>query len=68
MVIILKCRYISNHYAVHQELQSVLGQLYLKNKQIHRKRDQICVTRSKGSGKMELDENSQKVKKSTYDI
>ena len=43
---------------MHQELQSVLCQLYLKNKQTHRKRDQICVTRSKGSGKRELDENN----------
>ena len=45
--------YYSNHH-------SVIGQLYFKNIEIHRKIDQICSSRGRGgSGDGELDEGSQ---------
>lgn len=39
---LLSCMGIVSHRAVHQEPQSVGGQLYFKNKQTHRGREQIC--------------------------
>ena len=52
---------------MHQELTtSVVGQLYFKNKQKHRKRDQICAYQKQGVGEEEVDEGGQKVQTSSY--
>ena len=46
---------------------SVVGQLYLKKKETHRKRDQMCgYQMHSGRGQEELDEDSQKVQISSY--
>ena len=46
---------------------SAVGQLYIKNKETYRKRDQMCgYQMHRGSGEEELDEDSQKVQTSRY--
>ena len=67
-----KQTYRSEHFEMYRNIKSlccvtgtnrVVGQFYFKNKQTHRKRDQIC-----GYQKAELDEGSQKVQTSNYRI
>ena len=47
---------------------SVVGQLCFKNKQTHRKRDQICGYQKQGVGEGKLDEGGPKVQTSSYKI
>ena len=46
--------------------QRVIGQLYFKNKQTHRKRDQICGYSRWVVREGKLDEGSQKAQTSSY--
>ena len=48
---------------------SVVGQLYIKKKETHRKRDEMCgYQMHRGRGQEEVDEDSQKVQTSSYKI
>ena len=56
---------------MYQELNSVVGQLYFKNKQainVIEKDIQFVVARGGGWGKAELNEGNQKVQTSSYKI
>ena len=57
------------HFELYGNVHSVVGQLYLKNKQTHRKRDQSSDYQGRGTwGEGDLDEGSQKIKSSSYKI
>ena len=54
-------------YSFHNKIYHIVGQLHFKNKEPHRKRDDLWLTGAE-FGEEELDEDSQKVQTSSYKI